>query len=328
MCGRIDYCNWILRSFGRSHITKQCACSTAGAIILPPFLRFRVDGRKRFEYATCGREFFQKRRKKPPFSKISAYVWTGPKSTHMALLKYFKKVSQDDVAVAVSESKLTDAEENAVKQHLVVNAAEPKKKKVKYGAYDACQRAEVAKWGIAHGIRPAARKYSIPESTVLGLIKSYKERKGGSELNELPRKQRGAKTLLPENIDEKVIAMIKSMRAASCIVNYNTAISLAKGIVLANDRSLLKENGGILEFHQTWCQSIFRRLGFSKRRATTAKQPVSRGFLKEIRFTFHRSIKEVVSAYDVPDDLIINIDLTPLPFVLISKYTMDKTNEK
>ena len=90
----------------------------------------------------------------------------------MALLKYFKKVSQDDVAVAASESKLTDAEENAVKQQLVVNAAEPKKKEVKYGAYDACQRAEVAKWGIAHGIRPAARKYSIPESTVRGLIKS------------------------------------------------------------------------------------------------------------------------------------------------------------
>ena len=43
MCVRIDYCNWILRSFGRSHITKQCACSTAGAIILPPFLRLRVD---------------------------------------------------------------------------------------------------------------------------------------------------------------------------------------------------------------------------------------------------------------------------------------------
>ena len=87
MCGRIDYCNWILRSFGRSHITKQCACSTAGAITLPPFLRFRVDGRKRFEYATCGREFFQKRRKKPPFSKISAYVWTGPQCIKTRVLR-------------------------------------------------------------------------------------------------------------------------------------------------------------------------------------------------------------------------------------------------
>ena len=41
-------------------------------------MRFRVDGRKRFEYATCGCVFFWKRRKKSPFSKISRYVWTGP----------------------------------------------------------------------------------------------------------------------------------------------------------------------------------------------------------------------------------------------------------
>ena len=122
----------------------------------------------------------------------------------MALLKCFKKVSQDDVALAASDSNLTDAEENAVKQQLVVNAVEPKKKKVKYGAYDACQRAEVAKWGIAHGIRPAARKHSIPESTVRGLIKSYKERKGGFELNELPRKQRGAKRCYPRILMRKL----------------------------------------------------------------------------------------------------------------------------
>ena len=91
-CVRINYCNWILRSFGRSHITKQCACSTAGAIILPPFLRLRVDGRKRFEYATCGREFF---RKKPPFSKISAYVWTGPET-----VVFIRKPIQDKTSIS------------------------------------------------------------------------------------------------------------------------------------------------------------------------------------------------------------------------------------
>ena len=64
-------------SIGRSHIIEQCGCSTPGAIILPSFLHLRVDGRKRLEYATCGRNVFQKRRKKPPFSKIAAYVWTG-----------------------------------------------------------------------------------------------------------------------------------------------------------------------------------------------------------------------------------------------------------
>ena len=59
-------------------LLSNALCSTPGAIILPPFLPLLVDGRKRFGYATCGRNFFQKRRKKPPFLKISAYVWTGP----------------------------------------------------------------------------------------------------------------------------------------------------------------------------------------------------------------------------------------------------------
>ena len=55
----------------------------------------------------------------------------------MALLKYFKKVSQDDISVASSDSKLNAAEENAVKQQLFLDAPEPKKRKGKYGAYDA-----------------------------------------------------------------------------------------------------------------------------------------------------------------------------------------------
>ena len=63
-----------------------------GAIIFPLFLRLRVDGRKRFEYATCGRNFFHKRRKKTPFSKISAYVWTGPKCINNLIPDYLRNM--------------------------------------------------------------------------------------------------------------------------------------------------------------------------------------------------------------------------------------------
>ena len=45
-------------------------------------------------------------------------------------------------------------------------------------------------------------------------------------------------------------------------------------------------------------------------------------------FSFHRAIKEVADACDIPDDLVINIDQKLLPFVLLSKYTMDKKNGK
>ena len=42
-------------------------------------------------------------------------------------------------------------------------------------------------------------------------------------------------------------------------------------------------------------------------RATTAKQPVSPGFLKEIGFSIHQAIKKTVDVCDIPDDLVIKI---------------------
>ena len=118
------------------------------------------------------------------------------------------------------------------------------------------------------------------------------------------------------------------MRQAGCVVSCNIAIAISKGIVLANDQTLFKGNDVSLNIDFLWCQSIFQRIGFTNRRATVAKEPVFPGFLDEMGFSFHRAIKEVVDAYDIPDDLMINVDQTPLPFILLSKYTMDKKNEK
>ena len=43
----------------------------------PDTCRIRVDGRIRFKYATCRREFFKIRNKKCADSKISGYVLAG-----------------------------------------------------------------------------------------------------------------------------------------------------------------------------------------------------------------------------------------------------------
>ena len=51
-------------------------------------------------------------------------------------------------------------------------------------------------------------------------------------------------------------------------------------------------------------------------------------FLKEISFYFQRAIKEVVKPHDISDYLIINLDQALLSFMLLSKYAMDKKNEK
>ena len=132
-----------------------------------------------------------------------------------------------------------------------------------------------------NGNRLAAAKFGVPESTVKSIVKAYNKEKSDKyeELAKLPKRLRGAKPLLPSKIDAKVIGMIKSTRASGYSLTYDMAISIAKGLVKAHDQTLLKEHGGSIDLHQTWGQSIHRRLGFVKRKATTSKQPASPGFI-------------------------------------------------
>ena len=107
--------------------------------------------------------------------------------------------------------------------------------------------------------------------------------------------------------------MKKKVREAGCVVIYNISNATGKGIALANDQTLLKQNGGSLNLDFLWFQSIFWK---------KAKQPVSFSFLKDIGFSFYWAIKDVIDACDAPDDLVVKIDKAPLPFILLRKYTM------
>ena len=130
--------------------------------------------------------------------------------------------------------------------------------------------------------------------------------------------------MLPAEIDEKVLKMIRNMRDAGAVINFHTVVGLATGIVLANDRTLLKKNGGTAEFAVGWCQSIFKRLNFARRKSATAKPLIAPGLIKEIGFSFHKEIHELVKWFNIPKELVINIDQTPLRFVLVSSYTIEK----
>ena len=95
---------------------------------------------------------------------------------------------------------------------------------------------------MANGNRPASAKYNIPESTIRGFVKSYKEGKladdNANELQAIPRKKRGGYKLLPEEVDEKVIKLVKEMQSSGAAMPYNILIGIAKGVVTANDRTV------------------------------------------------------------------------------------------
>ena len=117
----------------------------------------------------------------------------------------------------------------------------------------------VAKYDIANGGCPTATKCKLPELTVRGFVKSFKETQKenpNTDLEVVPKRKQEHPTLLPEEIDQKVMIMIKKMRGSGAVINYGIIIVVATGIIIANDRTLLKENGGIIALGIKWCESI------------------------------------------------------------------------
>ena len=114
-----------------------------------------------------------------------------------------------------------------------------------------------------YGSRTTGRKFNISEFTVRGFVKAYDANKNNAETTKsLTKGKRGRSPLLPSDIDEKVLEMMRNMRGAGAVTNFHTLIALARGIVIASDRTLLTEHGGTIEFIIGWCQSIFKRLNF------------------------------------------------------------------
>ena len=144
----------------------------------------------------------------------------------------------------------------------------------------------------------------------------------------LKQGKRGKRTMLPAEIDEKVLEMIRNMRNTRAVISFHTVVGFATGIVLANDRTLLKENGGTVEFIVGWCQSIFKRLNFVSRKSMTVKTLDSYWFDKRNWISFYKEIHELIKWFNIPKELVINIDQTPLPFVFVSSYTMDKKDNQ
>ena len=55
--------------------------------------------------------------------------------------------------------------------------------------------------------------------------------------------------------------------------------------------------------------------------ATAAKIPFAPVLLSETKLDFQRKIKELQAWHEIPEDLIVNFDQTPLPYVCTGKRT-------
>ena len=98
---------------------------------------------------------------------------------------------------------------------------------------------------------------------------------------------------------KKTIETVGSLRLKGAPISSSIINAIAKGIVIANDRILLVENGGHLSFSDNWARNIRNEMERNgkktqRRMATTCKIPVAPALLEEEKFMFQRNIVTLV----------------------------------
>ena len=62
--------------------------------------------------------------------------------------------------------------------------------------------------------------------------------------------------------------------------------------------------------NSSWAKSLFQRMSYSRRKATTAKLELLPGTLKEVELVFYNQIVEKVEKHNIPESLTLNFDPT------------------
>ena len=127
-----------------------------------------------------------------------------------------------------------------------------------------------AKIGNASTVRFLSSKYlHLTKQSITEFKKAYNEGKQkGTDLSEgIVMKSKGRPTLLPKTLTKNTID-ISALRLRGAPVTSSVINGVTKGIVQANDRTLLFENGGHLSLLNDWTRKVLYRMDTLGRKMT------------------------------------------------------------
>ena len=190
-------------------------------------------------------------------------------------------------------------------------------------------------------------KIPINESTARGLKSKYldtlseaceetsKDPKKAGEavtVETLETKQRERPLKLGEEMDAAIQEYIKFLRLTGTVVNATVVMAAVEGIVAARDVTKLRWHdghfyGGHINITKSWARAILDRMGYVKRKCSTARKTTISEF-DEIKEVFLADIAAVAVVRNIPSDLICNWDQTGLSIIPTGNWTMHKTGAK
>ena len=117
---------------------------------------------------------------------------------------------------------------------------------------------------------------------------------------------------------------VKDISGPHRISAFAVAVSTAKALMIRYPKLTLPVSIN----ERSWAQSLFKRMKFSRRKATTAKLAIHSGAKKETQLLFNHSIVKKVNDKSIPESLILNFDQTPSKFVPVASTTLAEHNSK
>ena len=174
-----------------------------------------------------------------------------------------------------------------------------------------------------HGDASAIKKFALQypnmnESTVRTFRAKYKSAAAAQdgEVTEIVRKPMSGRSLKLRKLDDEVQRRLKLIRESGGRIDSSIACAVGQAV------HKVKGANTNINLTKGWAKSLFRRMGFTKRAATTGKLNLPKLFVDEKSFTFLNDIAMHAQQSAIPSTMILNWDQTPLQYIPASKYTM------
>ena len=100
----------------------------------------------------------------------------------------------------------------------------------------------------------------------------------------------------------------------------NTTVANTSAIALISKYPYVAGDIDVNSSH--WVKSLFARMNFVKRRKTSLEVDIQDKARKEIEFLFLHEIVTKVEKHDIPPELILNVDQTPLKYVPVGNEAL------
>ena len=205
--------------------------------------------------------------------------------------------------------------ENSANDHL--SGAAVSSFRGNYKHFTIKQKLEVLEFSKLYGVRAAARHFKIPKSSVSNWSKTdftcvIRDKKGS-----LPKT--GRPLTYPEELDQKILEYVLEQR------DLQNAVSIEDICIYAAE--IIQPVSPGFAASRRWAIAFMKRHDLSLRAKTSLSQRLPHD-LEDKLSSFHTFVKSKREENEFDDNMIINMDETPVYFDLQPSKTINKCGEK